>query len=57
MKAWESSYQETGVPGLIRGDMVKKGAVVIDVGKHTHRRAQQEEIIMLFGAAKVNLLM
>ena len=35
MKAWESSYQETGVPGLIKGDMVKNGAVVIDVGKCT----------------------
>ena len=35
MKAWESSYQETGVSGLIKGDMVKEGAVVIDIGKCT----------------------
>ena len=35
----------SGVPGLIKGDMVKKGAVVIDVGKCTHQRAQQEYII------------
>ena len=39
MKAWESSYQETGVSGLIKGDMVKEGAVVIDIGKCTYQWA------------------
>ena len=47
MKAWESSYQETGVSGLIKGDMVKEGAVVIDIGKCTHQWAQQQWITKL----------
>ena len=56
MKAWESSYQETGVPGLIKGDMVKKGAVVIDVGKciptSGHGNGTSSGAMNCFGAAK-----